>query len=144
MMYRVGSPEETRALAARLAKTLNAGDIVLLSGPLGAGKTEFTRGLAEGLACDEPVSSPTFALMHLYHGGRLPLAHLDLYRLESVDLYELGADDISGESVLAIEWPERLARSEPEAIDVRIAIEEDGARTISLSRDIPKAGASPC
>ena len=114
--------EETEALGERLATTLHAGDVVLLSGPLGAGKTAFVRGLARGLGLSATeVSSPTFTLIHEYRGGRLTLFHVDLYRLTSADaddlgLQELGVDD----GVLAIEGPERLARSVPGSVSVRL------------------------
>ncbi len=111
------------AVARELAQTLNAGDVVLLSGGLGAGKTAFARGLASGLGIDpDAVSSPTFTIVHEYRGGRLTLYHADLYRLErtateDIGLAELGVRD----GVLAIEWPDRLMHVIPGAIDVRIA-----------------------
>ena len=87
------SENETRALARELAADLVAGAIVLLSGDLGAGKTAFVRGLAEGLGVDpDEVTSPTFTLVHEYRGGRLPLVHVDLYRLDRADLDEIGLD----------------------------------------------------
>jgi len=113
---------ETEALGARLAATLRAGDVVLLSGPLGAGKTAFVRGLAVGLGVSAAeVSSPTFTLIHEYRGGRLTLFHVDLYRLTSagaddLGLQELGVDD----GVLAIEWSERLAHRVPGSVTVRL------------------------
>jgi len=114
--------QATEALGEQLAPTLRAGDVVLLSGPLGAGKTAFVRGLARGLGLGAAdVSSPTFTLIHEYRGGRLTLFHVDLYRLSSADaddlgLQELGVDD----GVLAIEWPERLARRVAGSIMVRL------------------------
>jgi len=116
------SEHETEALGEQFAATLRAGDVVLLSGPLGAGKTAFVRGLARGLGLGAAeVSSPTFTLIHEYRGGRLTLFHVDLYRLTSADaddlgLQELGVDD----GVLAIEWPERLARRVAGSITVRL------------------------
>jgi tRNA threonylcarbamoyladenosine biosynthesis protein TsaE len=101
----------TEALAEQLAATLRAGDVVLLSGPLGAGKTAFVRGLARGLGLSAAdVSSPTFTLIHEYRGGRLTLFHVDLYRLTSADADDLGLQELGVDGVLAIEWPERLAR----------------------------------
>ncbi len=120
--FTTASEAETRALAARLAQSLTPGAVVLLSGDLGAGKTVFVRGLAEGLGADsEGVSSPTFVLVQEYREGALPLVHLDLYRLPSADLDDIGLDiDVAARGVLAIEWPERLVRAIPDAINVSL------------------------
>ena len=103
---------ETRAIAAGLAAGLGPGAVVLLSGDLGAGKTAFVRGLAEGLGIDPgEVTSPTFTLVHEYRGGRLPLVHVDLYRLDTAELDEIGMDsELAEAGVVAVEWSERLAR----------------------------------
>jgi len=128
------SEDETASLARDLAATLRAGDVLLLSGNLGAGKTAFVRGLAAGLGIDpHDVSSPTFTLVHEYRGGRLTLYHVDLYRLgraatEDLGLEELGARD----GVLAIEWPDRLTHSLPAAKNVRLEIVDDQTRRISI------------
>jgi len=116
------SEDETRAIAARLAGSLEAGDLLLLSGDLGAGKTAFVRGLAEGLGIDAgEVTSPTFTLVHEYRGGRLPLIHVDLYRLDGADLDEIGLDqDLAAAGVVAVEWSERLTRPIAGAIPVTI------------------------
>jgi len=108
--------------------------VILLHGDLGAGKTAFVRGLAEGLGVsDDPVSSPTFTLVHEYTGGRVPLYHADLYRLpDGASLDDLGLDEVAEEGVLAIEWPERLARDIPGSIDVRIDIVSDTGRLITI------------
>lgn len=133
---RTASEAETRALAAALAAQLEAGSIILLHGDLGAGKTAFVRGLAEGLGVpDDVVSSPTFTLVHEYRGGRLVLHHADLYRLPpGASLDDLGLDETAEAGVLAIEWPERLTRPVPGAIDVRIAIGADSERVIAVER----------
>jgi len=122
-----GSETDTRAVAATLAGTLTAGSVLLLSGDLGAGKTAFVRGLAEGLGLDpDDVTSPTFTLVHEYRGGRLPLIHVDLYRLDRADIDEIGLDeDLAAKGVVAIEWAERLSR--PIANAVRIRISDLGA-----------------
>jgi len=119
---RSSSEDETRRIAARVAATLHPGEVLLVSGDLGAGKTAFVRGLAEGLGLDgDQVTSPTFTLVHEYRGGRLPLIHVDLYRLDSVDLAEIGLDDdLATAGVVAVEWPERLTRAVPGAIHIRI------------------------
>jgi tRNA threonylcarbamoyladenosine biosynthesis protein TsaE len=121
-VLRSSSEAETRALAAALAGGLEPGTILLLSGDLGAGKTAYVRGLAEGLGLDPTmVTSPTFTLVHEYRGGRLPLVHVDLYRLDAADLAEIGLDeDLAAAGVVAVEWPERLTREVPGAIRIRI------------------------
>ena len=103
---------DTRAVARTLAADLTPGTVILISGDLGAGKTAFVRGLAEGLGLDPAdVTSPTFTLVHEYRGGRLPLVHVDLYRLERADFDEIGLDsDLGAAGVVAIEWAERLTR----------------------------------
>ena len=131
---RTESEEETRHVATALADRLAPGAVILLHGDLGAGKTAFVRGLAEGLGmADDPVSSPTFTLVHEYTGGRVPLYHADLYRLpEGASLDDLGLDEVAEDGVLAIEWPERLARQVPGAIDIRIDIVSDTGRVITI------------
>jgi tRNA threonylcarbamoyladenosine biosynthesis protein TsaE len=120
------SEDDTAALGRGLAPTLSAGDVVLLYGDLGAGKTAFVRGLAEGLGVDRgEVSSPTFTLIQEYRGGRLALFHVDLYRIEDPrEFDELGLDEIAEDGVLAIEWAERLPA--PPAHAMRISIEHAG------------------
>ena len=132
---RTESEEETRKVATALADRLAPGSVILLHGDLGAGKTAFVRGLVEGLGLsDDPVSSPTFTLVHEYTGGRVPLYHADLYRLpDGASLDDLGLDEVAEDGVLAIEWPERLARDVPGAIDVRIDITGESSRLISIS-----------
>jgi tRNA threonylcarbamoyladenosine biosynthesis protein TsaE len=101
------SPEETERLGEALAPALSAGDVLALSGPLGAGKTRFVAGLARGLACKARVRSPTYALLNEYH-GRVLLAHLDLFRLDPDEVEALDLDLYAGTAVLAVEWGERL------------------------------------
>lgn len=134
MTHLSNSELQTRAIAAHLAGTLNAGDVLLLSGDLGAGKTAFTRGLAEGLGIDaNEVTSPTFTLVHEYRGGRLPLVHVDLYRLDRIDLDEIGLDqDLAAKGVVAIEWADRLSRSFRNAIAVSIADRGGDIREITI------------
>jgi tRNA threonylcarbamoyladenosine biosynthesis protein TsaE len=101
-----GSPEETEALAARLAAQLNVGDVVAVSGELGAGKTTFVRGAARALGVREPVSSPTFTIGHRYDAP-VPVAHLDLYRLAGIDPEEWGdLEPYFDGTVAFVEWPE--------------------------------------
>ena len=129
------SEAETSAVASDLARSLSAGAVVLLSGDLGAGKTAFVRGLAEGLGIDpELVSSPTFTLIQEYRGGRLPLHHVDLYRLHSIEVDDLGLDELTLEGgVTAIEWPDRLPRELPSAVHVRIEHGDGDTRTIKIN-----------
>lgn len=141
-VYRTASEAETEALARTLSAELSAGDIVLVHGDLGAGKTVFVRGLAEGLGLDGgAVTSPTFTLAHEYGGGRLPLVHLDLYRLERVDLDEIGLDpDLAARGVVVVEWPERLRHVVPDAVGVAITDRGADARTIVITRALAGAG----
>jgi tRNA threonylcarbamoyladenosine biosynthesis protein TsaE len=135
LAYTSYSEAETRAIGAKLAAELQPGAVLLLSGDLGAGKTAFTRGLAEGLGIDpDEVTSPTFTLVHEYRGGRLPLIHVDLYRLERADLDEIGLDqDLADKGIVAIEWSERLSRSIKGAMTVKIVDQGDDRRSIEIS-----------
>ena len=103
---RTTSPEETKAWGKRLARLLFPGAVIALEGELGAGKTCFVKGLAAGLGLDEEeISSPTFTLIAEHYRGRIPLYHLDLYRLEGAEVEELGLDEyLFGQGVSAIEW----------------------------------------
>jgi len=105
------SESETAAVGRELAATLSAGDVVLLYGDLGAGKTAFVRGLAEGLGVQrDEVSSPTFTLVQECRGGRLPLFHVDLFRLNDPrEIDDLGLDEIAENGAMAIEWAEKLS-----------------------------------
>jgi tRNA threonylcarbamoyladenosine biosynthesis protein TsaE len=126
------SEAATEALAADFAADLSAGDVVLLSGTLGAGKTAFVRGMARGLGADaEDVSSPTFAIVHEYRGGRLPLFHVDLYRLTPGDTGDLGLEEMGvADGVLAIEWPERLTTAFPRTTVVHLETVNEAEETV--------------
>jgi len=128
------SPEATRAFAASLAGAAEAGDVVCLWGDLGAGKTVFAKGFGAGLGVRDTISSPSFVLMGEY-AGRLPLFHIDLYRLadarEAIDGGLL--DDRQSAGVVLVEWPDRLGDSLPEdRLDVRIDGGADEPRTLRL------------
>ncbi len=104
LAVRTRSADQTRRLAGGLAALLDPGDVLVLAGGLGAGKTTFVQGLAAGLDVEDPVVSPTFTLAREY-AGRLRLVHVDVYRLESAhELYDLGLDDLAEGAVLAVEW----------------------------------------
>lgn len=145
---RVGSPAETKRLAARLGRLARAGDVIGLVGDLGAGKTCFVQGLAEGLGVprDERIASPTFNIV-LTHPGRVPLVHVDLYRLGSEgELAELGLEQLLEEGgVGAIEWLDRFPAVAPaDHLDVRITIdaaEGPRARTITAESRGPRSEA---
>jgi tRNA threonylcarbamoyladenosine biosynthesis protein TsaE len=129
-----GSERATQEIARQIASTLRPGDVLLLSGDLGAGKTIFVRGLAEGLGIDPgDVSSPTFTLVHEYRGGRLTLYHADLYRLEKTATDDLGLEEIGvHDGVLAIEWPDRLAHVMAGALRVSLEVVDDVTRRITV------------
>ena len=128
------SEEATAAVGRALAPTLSAGDVLLLYGDLGAGKTAFVRGLAEGLGISrDEVSSPTFTLIQEYRGGRLPLFHVDLYRIEDPrEFDELGLDEIAEDGVLAIEWAERYPAPPTARYRVRIEHAGEHERTVTV------------
>ena len=134
MTHVTHSEEETITLARQLAQGLHPGDVVLLTGHLGAGKTAFVRGLAQGLGIDPgEVSSPTFTLVHEYRGGRLTLYHADLYRLERAATDELGLEEMGvKDGVLAVEWAERLTHPVPGATGVQIQLVDDTTRRIVI------------
>src|ERR1700720_1513312 len=113
------------------------GSVVLLFGDLGAGKTAFVRGLAEGLGVDrDEVSSPTFTLVQEYRGGRLTLFHADLYRLSDPrEIDDLGLDEIAADGVLAIEWAEKLPRAPAHAIAVGIEHADADDRVIAIKSE---------
>lgn len=121
-------------MASELAATLKPGDVLLLSGDLGAGKTTFVKGLAAGLGIDpDEVSSPTFTLLHEYRGGRLTLYHADLYRLDKTATDDLGLEETGvRDGVLAIEWPDRLSHDISDAKLIRLEIVNDASRRITI------------
>ena len=129
------SEEETATAGERLGRTLAAGDVVLLYGELGAGKTAFVRGLARGLgASPDDVSSPTFTLIQEY-AGRVMLYHVDLYRLEPPEIPDLGLEDlVLGGGVVAIEWADRWPGRPDDVVEVTIEHAGEEARQIRVSR----------
>lgn len=136
-----GSEEETRQLGCRLGRILEAGDRVGLRGELGAGKTVFVRGLAEGLGVPpHKVRSPTFTLVNEYSGGRLPLYHLDLYRMAPTEADELSLREyLYGDGVSAIEWWERLA--DPDlTVEIDLTLTGEGSRRVVVRARNPRYG----
>lgn len=129
------SEAETMAVGRELAATLLPGDVIVLAGDLGAGKTAFVRGLADGLGIDPAsVSSPTFTLVQEYRGGRLLLRHIDLYRLTPREADDLGLDEMTLDgAVVAIEWPDRLPRPFDGAVAVTLAHGDSETRTITVA-----------
>jgi len=119
------SEGDTEALGRQLGAALSAGSTILLRGELGAGKTAFVRGLAAGLGLPaDEVSSPTFTLIQEYRGP-IPLYHVDLYRISSLEADDLGLDELNQQGIVAIEWAEKLAHPPEGAITV--SIEDLGA-----------------
>lgn len=129
------SSDETMLLGARIAEHLGPGSVVSLHGSLGSGKTTLVKGLAQSLSIDEDITSPSFTIMSEYR-GRLPLYHLDLYRIDSLEEFELlGVEEyFYGDGITLIEWAEKIeALLPPERITVSFAIESNGNRTITLT-----------
>ena len=127
------SVKETRDLGERIAAGLQPGDVVLLEGDLGAGKSELARGIARGLGVAETVTSPSFTILNVYESGRCPLYHFDWYRLESAEeLFELGMDEyLGGDGIAVVEWPGRCPEAVPEkAFRIRITALADDEREI--------------
>lgn len=125
MQITTHSADETQALGQKLASRLAPGDVIAYFGDLGAGKTAFTRGLAQGLGITDPVTSPTYTIVNEYLSGRIPLFHFDMYRLSSSDeLFDIGWEDyISRGGVCAVEWSENVEDALQDAI--RVTIEKD-------------------
>ena len=125
MQITTHSADETQALGQALARRLAPGDVIAYFGDLGAGKTAFTRGLAQGLGITDPVTSPTYTIVNEYLSGRIPLFHFDMYRLSSSDeLFDIGWEDyLSRGGVCAVEWSENVEDALQDAI--RVTIEKD-------------------
>jgi tRNA threonylcarbamoyladenosine biosynthesis protein TsaE len=131
----------TLALGARLAEVARPGDAIALSGPLGAGKTSIARGLLAALGLEEEAPSPSFAIVQPYYPPevRFPVLHVDLYRIENPDeAGELGLDDAREDSLLLVEWPERLGdQAWTDALWLTLDVTADGAR--ALTAKVPAA-----
>ena len=135
VMFISVSAAETEEAGAHLAEKIKAGDVLALVGDLGAGKTEFVKGLARGLGSKEAVTSPTFTLLHEYHGGRLPIYHFDFYRIENLTaLWAIGFDEtVFGDGVSVIEWADQFGNAIPlHAHWIRFEIASENQRKIDL------------
>ena len=136
--FRLDRPEDTARLGAAVAASLEAGEAVCLTGPLGAGKSVLARGLVRALTSpEEDVPSPTFTLVQAYEGPGLAVAHFDLYRLKSPEeAWEIGLDEALEDGAAVIEWPERLGRHLPaDRLDIEITL--DGAGDARHARLTP-------
>jgi len=133
---RIQNEAALQQFGKRLADLLQPGDVLLLDGDLGAGKTSLTKGIAEGLGIDAPIKSPTFTIIREYQQGRLPLYHMDIYRLENGGADDLGLEEyFEGDGVSVVEWPEFLGQSLPEAYLMLHLIKDehdDDARHLSF------------
>jgi tRNA threonylcarbamoyladenosine biosynthesis protein TsaE len=128
------SEAETEAAGEALGRSLSAGNVVLLFGDLGAGKTAFVRGMARGIGANpDEVSSPTFTIVQEYPGRSATLYHVDLYRLEPAEIDDLGLDDlVSGDGIVAIEWAERWKGRPDDVTEVRLEHRGDDRRAIDI------------
>jgi tRNA threonylcarbamoyladenosine biosynthesis protein TsaE len=135
VVFSSSSPDETRTIGERLGAALAPGSVVLLSGPLGAGKTVLVKGIARGLGVADEIISPTYTIVADYP-GRIPLVHVDLYRVEGeVQLAGLGLDDLlAGPGVTVVEWGEKLEpmMRDQACVRVTICLEPGGGRRITL------------
>ena len=128
------SSSQTEAAGQRLGERLRSGDVVLLTGELGAGKTTFVRGVARGTESPAPVTSPTFQLVRIYP-GRVQLAHVDLYRIENnAELSDLGLDELADQGAVVVEWGERIDIPEAALIDIENLGED--RRVVRTKRDL--------
>ena len=134
MEYITNSPQETEAVAEKLAQLLRPGTVIAYRGDLGAGKTAFTRGLARGLGCQDMVTSPTYTIVNEYLSGRMPLFHFDMYRLRSADdLWDIGWEDyLDRGGVCAVEWSENVEEALDHFILVNIEKIDDESRRITI------------
>ncbi len=157
--YATGSAADTEALGEILATALQDGDVLVLTGGLGVGKTHLTKGISRGLGDAHPVTSPTFALMAVHDGGRMPLFHFDLYRLEhAYELEDTGIFDVLGyEGACVLEWGEQfqddltdeylsvtLLRDAADACVRRVELEPHGERARALAANIDDMVAAVC
>jgi tRNA threonylcarbamoyladenosine biosynthesis protein TsaE len=138
-MIRLIGPEETEAFGRRVAPLLQAGDVIALFGDLGAGKTTFARGLLRGLGFQGDVASPTFPIVQPYEELKLPVWHVDLYRIEDpAELEELALEEVLEDGALLLEWPERMGAA-LWLHALRLTLERDGEGARRLTAQVPPA-----
>lgn len=133
---KLAGPADTERLGARLAAVVRPGDVVTLSGPLGAGKTSVARGLLAALGLADEAPSPTFAIVQPYAPPEtvMPVLHVDLYRIADPDeIEELGLDEARADAVLVVEWPERAPGRWPDALALSLDVAPDGGRALTAS-----------
>jgi len=139
MKYTTKTTEEMIALGEKISSKLNGGDIILLQGELGAGKTTMSKGIAKGLEITDEIVSPTFTLMNVYENGKL--VHIDTYRLENADgLLEIGVEDYLGQAdtITIVEWPEKIKNllDNKKTIEISIVKQDDNSREISITPEL--------
>ena len=134
------TPAATRRIGERIGRLLRAGDVVLLSGELGAGKTVLAQGIGKGMSVADPIKSSSFVIMNEYDGASLRLFHADLYRLEDPEqVAELALDELASRGVLVVEWPERAPAELPEArLALHLAYEGARGRRIEVTAQGPR------
>ena len=144
MQFTTNSPAQTESIGAALGKIIEPGTVIAYRGDLGAGKTAFTRGLAQGLGCTDMVTSPTYTIVNEYLGGRLPLFHFDMYRLASSDdLWDIGWEDyLDRGGICAVEWSENVDDAMEDAIYVCIEKTGEESRRITIEGGIDLADLS--
>lgn len=137
MKRTAGGEAEMISLGRNLSREFSGGEVVALVGDLGAGKTHFSKGIAEGLDCDDLVTSPTFSLVNEYLTGRVPMFHFDFYRIETIEEVEqIGWEEyLSQNGVVVVEWADKFPDCLPdETLWCLFSIQEDGTREITISR----------
>ncbi len=130
-------PTETRAIAAAIASVARVGDVIVLAGEMGAGKTAFAQGFGAALGIDEPITSPTFTLVHSYDAGRITLHHADLYRLDrTAEVVDLALGELAEfDGIILVEWGDVVAAALGDHLEVRLEFDpdDDGARSVTIA-----------
>jgi len=127
------SEADTRKVAQKIAQLFHSGDIIILDGDLGAGKTYFVKGFAEGFHSEDPVSSPTFSIANFYRSDKSDILHIDLYRISNMDEFnDLGLSDYFGQSITLIEWGKKFAEYFEDYLLISFEINDDNVRTLTF------------